>query len=132
MNRGPKYLCRAYIETWCKSDMIDNNICKTFNSYIRKGKEKSLIEMLDYIRENLIDRMEKQVQFMKWVKDTICPRMRKKLESIRNKTRHYIINPIVGERFQVAMFDEQFIVDLVACNCSCRWWTLTGIMFGIV
>ena len=60
MNKGPKSFCRAYIETWCMSDMIDNNICETFKCYIRKGREKPLIEMLDYIRENLIERMEKQ------------------------------------------------------------------------
>ena len=35
--------------------MIDNNICETFNSYIRKAREKSLIDMLEYIRKNLED-----------------------------------------------------------------------------
>ena len=59
MNEAPKSFCRAYVETWCKSDMIDNNICETFNCYISKGREKPLIEMLDYIRENLMERMEK-------------------------------------------------------------------------
>ena len=82
MNRGLRSLCRAYIETWCRSDMIDNNICETFNCYIRKGRDKLLIEMLDYIRENLIERIEKQVRLMKRVKDTICPKIRKKLECI--------------------------------------------------
>ena len=61
MNIGPKYFNRAYIQTWCKFDMIDNNICETFNSYIMKGNEKPLIDMLEYIRENLMERMEKQV-----------------------------------------------------------------------
>ena len=41
--------------------------------------------MVDYIRENLMERMEKQVQIMKRVKYTICPRIRKKLECIRKK-----------------------------------------------
>ena len=61
MNRGPKFFCRVYIETWCKSNMNDNNICDTFNSYIRKAREKPVIEMLDYIMENLMEQMEKQV-----------------------------------------------------------------------
>ena len=64
INRGPKYLCRIYIETWCKYNMVDNNICETFDSYIRKGREKPLIDMLDYIREKLMVRMVKQVQIM--------------------------------------------------------------------
>ena len=49
------YFYTTYIETWCKFDMIDNNICETFNSYIRKVMKKPLIEMLNYIRENLME-----------------------------------------------------------------------------
>ena len=41
--------------------MIDNNICQTFNFYIKKEREKPLIDMLKYIRENLMEMMEKQV-----------------------------------------------------------------------
>ena len=44
MNKNPKYFYRAHIETWYKSDMVDNNICETFNSCIRKGKKKSFID----------------------------------------------------------------------------------------
>ena len=33
------------------------------------------------------------------------------------------------EKFQVTMFSEQFIVDLVARACSCKWWSLTGNTF---
>ena len=106
MNIVPKSFCRAYIETWCKSDMIVNNICETFNSYIRKEREKPLIDMLEYIKENLIEEVEKQARIMKRVKDTICPRIRKKFEGIRNNTRHCIVKPVVGEIFQVAMFRE--------------------------
>ena len=100
--------------------MIDNNICETFNFYIRKGNEKPFIDMLEYIRENLMERMEKHVQIMKMVKDTLCPRIRKKLEGIRNNTRQCIVNPTVGEFFQVAMFKEQFTVGVRARECSCR------------
>ena len=47
--------------------MIDNNICESFNSYIMKGSEKPLIDIL-YIRENLMVMIEKQVRIMKWSK----------------------------------------------------------------
>ena len=107
MNRNPKYFYIAYIETWCKYDMIYNIICETFNSYIRKLREKPLIDMLDYIRENLMEMMEKQVG-----QRNICPRIRKKLEGIRNQTRHCIVKHVIRERFQMTMFREQFTVDL--------------------
>ena len=67
---------------------------------------------------------------MKRVKDTICPRIpkiRKKLEGIRNHTRHCMFKPVVYEIFQVAMFS----VELRAHECSCRWWTLIGILFEL-
>ena len=60
------------------------------------------------------------------VKDTICPRIKKKLEGIRNNTRHCIVNPTVGEIFQVVMFRELFNVEL-----NCKWWTLIGILFQL-
>ena len=125
MNRGPKSFCRAYIEAWCKFDMIDNNICETFNSYIRKGREKSLLDMLEFIRENLMEWIEKQVRLMKRVKDKICLRIRKKLESIRKNTRHCIVKHAAREKF-MSMFNEQFTMDLLECVCSCRWCSLTG------
>ena len=111
--------------------MIDNNLCETFNSYIRKGREKPLIDMLEYIKENLMEMMEKQVRIMKMVKDTICPIIRKKLEGIRNNTRHCIVKLTMGEIFQVAKFREQFSVELRACEHSHRWWTLIGILFEL-
>ena len=126
MNRGPNFFLKAYIESWCKFDMINNNICETFNSYNRNARENPVLKMLDSLRENLMERMEKQVRSMKRVKDKICLRIRKKLKSIRKNTRHYIAKPIVREKFQVSMFNEQFMVDLVAGSCSCRWWTLTS------
>ena len=121
MNIDPKFFYKAYIETWCKSEIIDNNICKTFNSYIRNVREKPVIEMLDYIRENLMEWMEKKVQLIKIVKDKICPRIRDKLESIRNNTRHCIANPTTRDKFQVSMFNDQFIADLHTHSCSYRW-----------
>ena len=82
MNKGPTSFCRSYIEAWCKSNMIDNNICETFNSYIRKGRKKLVLDMLEFIRENLMKQIEKQVRLMKMVqyKDRIFPRIKKKLE----------------------------------------------------
>ena len=59
MSRGPKSFYKVYIQTWCKFDMIDNNIYETFNGYIKKGRKKLLLEMLYYIKEHLMDRMEK-------------------------------------------------------------------------
>ena len=43
---------------------------------------------------------------MKRVKDTISPRIRKKLECIRKNTKHCIVKPTMGDKFQVDMFKE--------------------------
>ena len=88
INRGPKSFYKAYIETLCKYDMTNNNICETFNFYTMKRREKSLIEILEYVRENLMEMMEKQVRLVKRVKVTICPRISKNLECIQKSTSH--------------------------------------------
>ena len=55
-----------------------------------------------------MERMEKQVWLVKKVKIAIYQRLSKKLECIRKNTSHCIVKPTMGERFQMAMYSEQF------------------------
>ena len=47
---NPATWCRAFFSSRCKSDLVDNNICETFNSAILKARFKPIISMLDEIR----------------------------------------------------------------------------------
>ena len=49
-----KVLCRAFMKTQTKVDVIMNNIVETFNGYIINARTKYLICMLENIRTTLM------------------------------------------------------------------------------
>ncbi|GJT94842.1 heat stress transcription factor B-4-like protein [Tanacetum coccineum] len=88
--------CRA------KSDLLLNNICEVFNGKIVGGRDKSVITLLEYIRE-IIESIKKEAHLIKvqW-----------------NGANKYQVSGSLG---------DQYVVDVVSMTCSCRKWKLTGI-----
>ena len=83
-----------------KSDTIDNNVCETFNGYIVKARGRPIIDMLEDIRESLMERMHQKLNEISKVTDTICPRIRSKLEEVKYNSRLCIVKPAVGDKFK--------------------------------
>ena len=54
---NPKVLCRAFLKTSTKVDVIVNNLAETFNGYIINGRTKHLIHMLEDIITALMKRL---------------------------------------------------------------------------
>ncbi|XP_057808056.1 uncharacterized protein LOC131022563 [Salvia miltiorrhiza] len=130
MSKGPSSFCKALINSFTRTDTIDNNVCETFNSYILKSRDKPLIDMLEDIRTSIMTRiydlsagMEKSMDSS----DLLCPNIRKKLIKIENNVRHCIVRPAVGGKFEVHHKDDAYVVDVVGKVCSCRSWELTAI-----
>ncbi|KAI3451306.1 hypothetical protein Pfo_007971 [Paulownia fortunei] len=112
-----------------KCDMLLNNICEIFNSNILDAREKLIITILEWIREYLMQRLQKNRDRAeaKW-KGKLCPKIKKIIEKhidtvvdcipIKSDDRHY----------QVLCFDgSQYTVDLDKFICTCRQWGLSGI-----
>ena len=74
-----------------------------------------------------MERMHEKLSDISKVTDIICLRIRRKLEEVKYNSRLCIIKPAVGEKFQVAIGIDKFVVDLKTLTCSCRTWQLTGI-----
>ncbi|MBA0637216.1 hypothetical protein Godav_029033 [Gossypium davidsonii] len=49
---------KAFLETTCKSDIVDNNLCEAFNSSIVEARFKSIIRMLEDIRTKMMTRIQ--------------------------------------------------------------------------
>ncbi|KAL8515023.1 hypothetical protein ACS0TY_013927 [Phlomoides rotata] len=112
-----------------KCDMLLNNICESWNSSILEARESPILVMLEWIREWLMVRFQRnrEVAAAKW-KGRICPKVRKILD------KHIIWSatciPIKCDHFnyQVRVHDgTQVCVDLDEHTCSCRMWELSGI-----
>ncbi|KAL8458780.1 hypothetical protein ACS0TY_036330 [Phlomoides rotata] len=110
-----------------RSDMIDNNVSESFNGYIVQVRAKHIIDMLESIRIDLMERQHKNLHDMSGVTDKVCPRIRKKIEGTKHASRMFVTKPAVGEMFQVSHGDDQFVVNLNLSTCSCRLWELTGL-----
>lgn len=125
--RGPQAFCKSLLSPFTKSDMIENNICETFNAFILKAREKPLIEMLEDIRRSLMSRMYKIAISLSQFDDILCPNIRKKLDKLYDAAKFCELIPAVGGKFEVQYFDEVYIVDLERKECSCNVWVLTGL-----
>ena len=83
--------------------------------------------MLEDIRESLMSRMHKKLTEISSVTDKLYPRIRTKLESIKYNSRLCTVKPAVGEKFQVAIGLDPFVVNLKSMTCTCRVWQLSRI-----
>ncbi|XP_075077376.1 uncharacterized protein LOC142164098 [Nicotiana tabacum] len=62
--------CRAYFKEHSKCDVMENNMCEIFNSWILTARHKSIITMLEEIRIKCMERMNSMREFSgKWVGD---------------------------------------------------------------
>ncbi|XP_039155563.1 uncharacterized protein LOC120287001 [Eucalyptus grandis] len=127
MRIAPKYWCKAFFETICKSDIVDNNLSEAFNGSILEARHMSIISMLEDIREKIITRMhEKRGACQRWKRD-IAPRILEKIEGNKKESAfcHVLWNGEDG--FEVRHKNDKFVVDIRNNSCSCRAWDLSGI-----
>nr|XP_016467760.1 PREDICTED: uncharacterized protein LOC107790355 [Nicotiana tabacum] len=62
--------CRAYFNCDRKYDIIDNNMCKTFNAWILAARHKTIITILEEIRVKMMERIGKLREFADtWICD---------------------------------------------------------------
>ncbi|KAJ0733620.1 hypothetical protein HanPI659440_Chr11g0410331 [Helianthus annuus] len=57
INQDPKCFCRCYLQIETETDVIVNNMAKTFNGYIIHSRSKHIINMLEDIRLAVMTRL---------------------------------------------------------------------------
>ncbi|XP_073112172.1 uncharacterized protein [Elaeis guineensis] len=127
MNQDPPHFCKAFINTFSRCDIVDNNLLETFNGYIVQVRHKHIIDMLKDIRVVLMERMFAKKQMMVNSDDNICPRIKKKLEKAKLRSMVCTPRPNRELKFEVRVVDNRYIVDLNKKSCTCRQWDVSGI-----
>lgn len=75
--------CQAFFSEIIKCDVIDNNMCETFNGVILEARCKPIISMLEDIRMYIMRRLvQKRESIKKWITD-FAPRILERLEKYR-------------------------------------------------
>nr|XP_043630317.1 uncharacterized protein LOC122601637 [Erigeron canadensis] len=108
-------------------DILLNNLCGTFNSQLVEGREKPIINCLEYIREYLMIRIVTVQKVIETQKGPLTPTAALLFESIMNDANHCTAIWNGSHKFQVRdSFRDQCVVDINERTCSCRKWQLTG------
>jgi hypothetical protein len=76
----PSVWSRAWFTEGTKSNLLQNNICECFNSYILKVRDKPILTMLEMIRRKLMWRYQAKREGIQKLTRKITPKIAKKLE----------------------------------------------------
>ena len=112
-----KQLCaRAKFSTTSKCDYVTNNIAETFNSWIREEKSLPILDLMDKIRQLIMERFCTRMQLASKLSGyKILPCVMKELHD-KSRNLKYTIHrngPMVGEGgVNKDLVPWRFIVDL--------------------
>ncbi|KAL3330996.1 hypothetical protein AABB24_034678, partial [Solanum stoloniferum] len=122
-----KTWCKAYFKEHAKCDVVENNMCETFNSWILAARHKSIITMLEEIRHKIMDRNVEMRKFVDtWISD-ISPMASLVLEENKDYARDCQVR--FNGQFGYEILDGHYrhIIDIRKKTCTCRTWQLRGI-----
>jgi hypothetical protein len=104
-----------------------NNICKCFNAYILKARDKPVLTMLEMIRRKLMRRYQVKRDGISKLIGKFCPKVAKKLEAIGLDAIVCVPHFASEKLFEVeAPRWLQYVVDLCKKTCG-RQWEMTSI-----
>lgn len=125
--KPPHQWTRSHFNPYPKCDILLNNMCECFNSFILDARERPIIPLLETIRNLLMTRLVlNREKAEKW-ESAICPKIRNVL--VRNMKDAGECIPMRSDdwHFQIRGPFDQYTVDMQLRTCSCRKWDLNGI-----
>jgi hypothetical protein len=116
----PHAWARAFFDTTPKCDLIMNNLCECFNSYIIQARDKPIITMLEMIRKKLMRRYQKKRQGIREYVGEWCPKILAKLEQC-GKDAVECSSTYAGDGiYEVLCSYDTFVVSLTDRVSGCR------------
>ncbi|PWA84803.1 hypothetical protein CTI12_AA156310 [Artemisia annua] len=126
-NRAIQQWCRAYFKTHSKCDSIDNNSTEAWNFVLIAARSKPIISMNEDLREYLMERRIKRLNFArKWRLD-YGPNIRDIVNENSTAGCKWKIKWNGDQGFQVYYGTTQHCVHIGNRTCSCGRWELSGI-----
>ncbi|XP_055820311.1 uncharacterized protein LOC129889148 isoform X2 [Solanum dulcamara] len=118
---------RAFFQEHSKCDVVENNMCETFNSWIISCRHKSIITMLEEIRKKIMIRTVDMIKFANtWISD-IAFMARLILQENKDKSRTCKVLWNADVRFEIGEREYKHTINLADRVCSCRTWQLRDI-----
>ncbi|XP_015064661.1 uncharacterized protein LOC107009853 [Solanum pennellii] len=124
----PKAYCRAYLDTVCKNQAVDNNFTESFNAWILEARYKPIIGMLEDIRVKIMERLAaKEVVVRKWKDDGFSPKSELLFNEYLKISKVCKVSDNGDNGYEVTASANRHIVNLREKKCTCRTWDLTEI-----
>ncbi|XP_047953891.1 uncharacterized protein LOC125200221 [Salvia hispanica] len=115
---------RAFFGFEAHCDILVNNISECYSKVLLIARDKLLYGMLECIRMYLMDRITTRQKMAAKLEDCVGPKIRKKLEKLKEKVRDCMVREACEWVYQVnTKFNEQFVVDIRDRSCSSKCYS---------
>ena len=126
-----RILYRCAFSDDSKCDYLTNNVSESFNSQIKKFKGLLIHELVDGLRELIMEKTYLRKKIGRQMQDEILPNVIKDLNTITNNLKVVKVSISDDDIAQVTQIDDwnkhrRHTVDLQNQKCSCREWQVTG------
>ncbi|KAD5961045.1 hypothetical protein E3N88_12518 [Mikania micrantha] len=118
MERNPISWSRAFFEVGRACDAFENRMSESFNSRVRVARRKPIITMLEEIITFVMHRIFLMAKKAESLEHEVCPRIRKKLEDISKKQRHWTVIPSDNIIFEVRNEKDAYVVNIDEQTCT--------------
>ncbi|KAL3649730.1 hypothetical protein CASFOL_006133 [Castilleja foliolosa] len=126
MNIPPCHWTRSHFTTSCKSDVLVNNMCESFNNMILQARGKPIISMFEWIRTRMSTRYQTKKLGMEKYIGTLCPSILRKINKYHKLARNCYPRWCGRDEFEVECFMEKYVVYLDKRTCTCGIFQLNG------
>lgn len=114
-----------------KCDYVTNNIAETFNSWIRNEKSQPVIQLMDKIRQMIMEKLDIRRNLAQRLNDKILPHVTKDLNA-RIRNLNYVIHRGRNNIVEIQGTIEELktwrhTVDLYSRTCNCKRWQIIGL-----
>jgi hypothetical protein len=127
----PRLWYRAGFSELSKCDYVTNNVSESFNAQIRDFKGLLLHELVDRLRELIMEKRYIRKQIARQWEDGIIPGVMNELNILSRDLKVVKIVPCDDLMAEVTLLDNwnnprRHTVDLQNHTCGCRKWQVTG------
>ncbi|XP_012851412.1 PREDICTED: uncharacterized protein LOC105971112 [Erythranthe guttata] len=126
-NISPQLWCKHMMSGRSKCDLLCNNLCESFNNYIKEARDMPILTMLEALRRQFMCRIHTKRLLVEKCSGKLCPRIQDKVNMIKDKALDFECHVSANGKWEVTMGNKGWDVDLNRQTCSCKEWELTGI-----
>ncbi|XP_074313802.1 uncharacterized protein LOC141648997 [Silene latifolia] len=115
---------RHAFNTSCKSNMLTNNMCESFNAVLKEVRDKPILTMMEWIRRYVMKRHYEKREGVKVFDGKVMPYVDKFLKWAKNEADCCDVWASSNFSFEVMYMSKEYVVDLSTQTCTCGHWQL--------